>query len=381
MIKYKIFLKSFKVYKTFNVIYLLIFVFYNVYADAPVLTGGNYKVMLDVFDIGGMSHTATSGGTTYKEYYCFGEAGGITRLTSNDNYYILQAGYYCQIFPPGSITDIFASTGTYGRTINLRWTSPGEEEYTGVITSGTYAIQYSTWLNTDSITWATGYAQVVFSTFSVSPVSLQFRRITSLIEGVTYYFRIWTKNTEGEWSNISLGATTWAQLAIISIVLIQPNTYYDFGSVGTNLEVVSSSGIVIRNNGRVLETYSLSVTTGTSPPANTVWDISTDATPGNNEFVLYAVFKSTQPQLNDFGDNPGNDILLLSNQTCSTTNFSANTPEEYDGVRVEPNVAKIELDNSLISDTTMWFKLKTPVGTTTIDQQRIIVTITAEESQ
>jgi len=389
-----------KITKIVLLIYFLICYPVSLFAESLAVplesVTGNGKIMLRVLDSGGKKLTNPADEQDML-FYCFCEAGGINRLLDpgNPNSNILQAGYLCQIFPPGSISSLTCLTPFYGKSIKLQWTSPGEEEYSGKIATGEFALQYSS--NPIPVTltgWATSYALVVISTSNSEPGQFRIYQITSafsseLDKDVTYYFKLWARNTAGEWSDTYFSTpSTLPKLKLLAVSLLEPTTY-NFGSIGTSLEVVSNSGIVSRNNGNILETYKLNLTTGNTT-LGTVWTPSVDATAGNDEFVLYSIFKSTKPETADFGDILYDDILSTGTQfRASTTRFSAGTPPEHDGVRVQPigdsdrawNSTDIPLTDGLLTDTTMWFKLKTPINTSTIDEQTIFVIITAEDDQ
>jgi hypothetical protein len=282
-----------------------------------------------------------------------------------------ELSFGCTIYTrvsPGPITNLVAYTGILGRSIRLTWSAPGDDWYTGALRPGSaYAIQRSTW---SEIEWSTSTVDNVYiSTQTSQPGEDQLSTLTSLLAGTTYYVRVWTADRRGNWSPISNGATAWAQYVVLSVDLVEPTTWYDFGDVATNVSTVSASGLMVRNDGNVHETYSLRITTGTEPPANTVWTSST--TVGYDLFVLYGLFKDQQPDASAFDD--ADDILTLDPQRASASQFS-------DGSRTGVGVRPYLLD-PLSSDTMLWFKLRTPLATSTTDQQTIPVVITAEESE
>jgi len=288
------------------------------------------------------------------------EAGNWSALSNAATVFVLVT--------PGMITDLSAATGIRGRTIELNWTAPGDDGYIGTLTEGSaFAIQRSTW---SDVVWSTGSVDtIIISTQNVNPGERQYYTLTGLDSGALYYIAIWTRDDMGNWSIRSSTTSTSAQVVVLSVYVLDVSTY-NFGALSTQISTVSVSGIVIRNDGNVNETYSLRVTTGTSWPAATIWQSST--TTGNNQFVLYGIFKDTQPHSGNFGENPGNDIITLDNQKASLSNFSDGT---HQGAGIEPYVI-----SPLLSDTTIWFKLKTPIATSTTDYQTIPVTFTAEET-
>lgn len=339
---------------------------YSIYAAVPVMTDTNREITLDVYDLAGRSMTAAGGKVLF---YCFGEPGGITKYVASGK--DMQAGYYSQIFPPGAVTNLSALVGIYGRTIRLNWTAPGEDGYGGIISSGQYAIQRSTY-DAGLVNWATAYAQIAFSTANVSPGEWQWITITSLRPGVTYYFRIWTQNIEGEWSEMSNITTNWAELAILSIMLVEPNTWYSFGTLPTNFTTSSVSGIIVRNNGTLKQRYTLRLTTG---PPYTIWNSSTIA--GNNQFVLYTVGRASQPAIGSFGELEGNDILTLWDIDASIKNFNVDgeTPIATNREPYKPP----DITDTALTDCTFWFKFRTPLAVSTTNWQTIPIVFTAIE--
>jgi len=117
--------------------------------------------------------------------------------------------------PPGKITSFVAETGTNGGEINLSWVCPGNDNYTGNLPEGsTFYIQYSSM--TEDVVFSTSSPQNVsdiqISTGPVIQGSYCYYTVGGLAEGVTYYFRIWAKDNAGNWSEISDGATAYAQI-------------------------------------------------------------------------------------------------------------------------------------------------------------------------
>jgi len=110
--------------------------------------------------------------------------------------------------PPAAITDLSAVPGTGGGVIDLSWTAPGDDDWVGIISSGTYRIKHSTY---SAYSWNHDDYDIAISTSNVSPEDNQYHTVTGLDEGATYYFRIWTADESGNWSGISNGATTWAK--------------------------------------------------------------------------------------------------------------------------------------------------------------------------
>jgi len=123
---------------------------------------------------------------------------------------------------PAAVTDLTAAANGLPGGAILTWTAPGEQGEVGTITSGEFFIAYTTDVAfaQSTVTWSTAAAQVMISTWNVAPGTLESATL-SLKGGATYYFRIWTQNTAGFWSDLSNGAT--AQTFVFS-----PDTFTPF---------------------------------------------------------------------------------------------------------------------------------------------------------
>jgi hypothetical protein len=278
---------------------------------------------------------------------------------------------YVRPIRPSAVTDLRASTGFYGRTIDLAWTAPGDNFGELPLPAGsTYYIQYTsvTAEATDPSWWDMSPTKphIIISTGPVAQGTPQYFTVTGLLEGVTYYFRLWTSDNYGAWSDISNGATAWAQYVLLSVDLVEPNTYYDFGTLTVNVSSVSTIAIWVRNNGNVKETYKLKGSN--SVPSSWVLAVTNDV----NQFVLWAAFHSstTQPGSNDFGDE---DKLSTTAYECTITTFSINGT--YTGVGVVPEHYSVEQSTRYL-----WLKILTPKAIASEDKQRIDVSIIATDA-
>jgi hypothetical protein len=166
--------------------------------------------------------------------------------------------------PPGAITTLSAEPGPVPESVKLSWLTPGDDEYTGTLPSGSqYKIQYATYSNT---TWDKNYAQVTFSTSGVSPGTKVSYVITGLAEGVTFYFRIWTADEVPNWSDLSNIATAYAAFDL---------TYGSSISIPSTVMVVYSEG----SNG---------VRYRTLTPGSTVWSDEQAVLPISSGAIYWA---------------------------------------------------------------------------------------------
>ncbi len=260
--------------------------------------------------------------------------------------------------PPADITDLSASTGTSGGTIDLTWTASGDDGNTGNITNGQYHIKYSS--ETAHI-WDDMPYELQWST-NTSPGNNENKTIGSLIDGTTYYFYIKTADGALNWSGISNKTNAWAQISSISISI--DSSSYDFGTVLKNSTNVSVSSITVTNDGIVNERYSLHL----AAPAG--WTCVTDTAPGAEEFRMCGNFQTATAQTSHF-DIGGSfsDAIGTTQRVCSTGDFVKDDEGEVaKGYNVPPS-----------EDRYLWFRFESPSSTTLKTQQTITVTITAEE--
>ena len=109
---------------------------------------------------------------------------------------------------PAAITTLSASTYTLTGQIKLEWESPGDDDWSNALDSGSqYKIQYATY----NISWDRTNAQITISTSGTNPHTVVSKIIT-LAQETTYYFRIWTADEVPNWSDISYGATVWVRI-------------------------------------------------------------------------------------------------------------------------------------------------------------------------
>ncbi|MDI6641863.1 MAG: fibronectin type III domain-containing protein, partial [Elusimicrobiota bacterium] len=119
---------------------------------------------------------------------------------------------YAKAIPPGSITNLSCLPGSLN--VKLTWTAPGDDDYSGNITSGIYEIRWTTagpitteadWDNVPSEKSAPYYyipPRVLIST-STTVGATETYTVTGLLNGVTYYFAIKTADENMLFSGIN----------------------------------------------------------------------------------------------------------------------------------------------------------------------------------
>lgn len=299
-------------------------------------------------DIASVNWTAVEG--SHEIYVHVDRPNYITESddTNNKAYKTIAVGLPPDTTPPAAITDLIATTGTYPGEINLFWTAPGDDGNTGNIIGGKYRIQYST---DASEIWNKDNYDIEWST-NTSPGSYQAKTITGLIQETTYYFCIWTADEVPNWSSLSNNATSQSQVPILSISITPMS--YDFGGVNVATATVSISSITVTNDGNIGETYSLCLST-----ANVVW-IPVENDPDAEEFLLNVAFDSD----GEVSWNNYDHALSTATAPSTETKFAG----DQNGVEV-----------GIGEERSLWMQFKSPLRTSTTDQQRITVIINAEQ--
>ncbi len=130
-------------------------------------------------------------------------AQNLRGAASNDFSYTLTYDPKSFDLPPAAITDLTAIPGN--GTLELHWTAPGEDGYSGSILGGQYLIQ--TEQNPNAV-FDPSLAQIKFST-STSPGNLEGYLLKNLSPNASYYVRIWASDTGKSVSSLSNSVTTY----------------------------------------------------------------------------------------------------------------------------------------------------------------------------
>ncbi|MFH2070171.1 MAG: hypothetical protein ABIJ11_03005 [Elusimicrobiota bacterium] len=271
--------------------------------------------------------------------------------------------------PPASIVNLSALPGTYPGEILLTWTSSGDDFSAGTIIDGIYRVRYSTYITAAADFWTDSPSnwpdfqnkyQIDWTTSTPAGVK-QARTLTGLSEGATYYVRVWTRDEIpgtsddwlGNWSDISNGATSQAQVTNLGVSIDITN--YDFGTLQVGISSITASSATVVNDGNVTANWTIRATTNT---AGTPWQLSSSA--DIDRFILWSVFNSTRAVASDFGDE---DKLSYNYQVCTSTYFAAN--QNGEGVPADENRV-------------YWWKIQMPSVSNTAVQQSILIEINAE---
>jgi len=110
---------------------------------------------------------------------------------------------------PGAITSLSAWPGASEGILHFAWDSPGDDGYSGSISGGKFRVDWSSAAKTFQLS---DYRVEVAT--STAPGLGNALTLTGLAGGATYYFRAWAADEAGNWSAVSGGATSWAQVDV-----------------------------------------------------------------------------------------------------------------------------------------------------------------------
>ncbi|MBI4376283.1 MAG: VCBS repeat-containing protein [Elusimicrobia bacterium] len=150
------------------------------------------------------------------------------------------------LIAPQAVSDLSARTGLSPGTIELSWEAPGNDGATGTISTGAYAIIYTSnpALVLDLSFWTTAQAQLFIATRSVAAASPQSAVIGGLEQGSTYFVKIFTADQDLNWSAPSNLAQAMAN------VVLPPASILNLGaSINAQLLLTWTAPGAIGNSG------------------------------------------------------------------------------------------------------------------------------------
>ncbi len=288
---------------------------------------------------------------------------GLWSLISNSTFAMAQTG---GAVPPGAVTDLTGVTGALPGEIDLSWNAPGDDNYDPGTWAEAYDIRYSTIAAespaiSDALFNAASSVDPAFCTIPTPSVqgTTETLTLSGLLEGVTYYFAMKSRDEIPNWSALSNEATAQAQITIRSIT-VDP-VLFDLGSVSMGASTYTVTAATVSYSGNVTSTFTLMASTST---AGTPWSIGTALPTSQNMVVIFGAFDdlSTPPVPADYGIE---DIITGTPQAGTAVKYS------IDGSETGLNVPFFTADRHI------WFYLEMPTTTTTTNQQDITVTIEA----
>ncbi len=264
--------------------------------------------------------------------------------------------------PPSAVTDLTALTGPVPGSIRLNWTSPGNDGPTG--TAASYLIKMAT-ASELAPALSNGHFNAAQNVNSTSPVpsplaggtSIQFMQVTGLVEGGTYYFAIKALDSAGLSGALSPGATAVAAEAVLAVVV--DSDTYDFGTFVAVQSTISARAIIVTNSGNVTQRYALRATTAT---AGTPWALTSNR--GIDQIAVNALFHNARP-----GDAEFEAVASSLTDLNQTSGAGGGT---FAGNQTGSAVP-------MSTDRNLWFRLGMPLSTSTTEEQRIQIYVTAEQ--
>lgn len=281
--------------------------------------------------------------------------------------YLLSSISYASSIPPCAISNLTALTGTYGETIDLKWTAPGDDG-TGTGNVSGYLVKYSSlgYIGKDDFdapwvsTWTQSWVAADFGTE-------ENHTVTGLNQGATYWFcikaydeqptyGIW--NSSGDVSTVNTNNWNYAEWVEISITLSTDTISAGSVDPGTEFYIATSS-IGVENTGNVTEKFILECSI--SNPAN--WAVTGSTPSANNEFRMLGVFNSVQPSSGDY------DVYLDTITTTPATSSDNRYAGDQYGYNVSTGQSKW-----------LWLNFTPPASEPDEkEEQTITITITVEK--
>jgi hypothetical protein len=116
------------------------------------------------------------------------------------------------LIPPGKASFVDIVYGENEGEIKLSWSGVGDDGNLNTLDNGSkWLIDYST---DSQHSWNYDFVKITISTSGITSSTTVSYTVTGLISGATYFFRIWTKDDLSNISEISDGATMWAQVDV-----------------------------------------------------------------------------------------------------------------------------------------------------------------------
>ncbi|MBK8871069.1 MAG: hypothetical protein IPN19_08460 [Elusimicrobia bacterium] len=187
-----------------------------------------------------------------------------------------------------STATLTAVPGSTAGTIDVSWSSAGDDMVNLGNLTGDYRIQYATY----TVAWSTGSTPadattVTLSTTNATPGSAQSYVATGLTAGLTYYFALFTGDEVPNWSDVSNTASAWLDGTPPSTSTLNTVT----GDVDGEIDLTWSSAGDNGESGNLTGTYRIQYatytvawsTSSTPTDATTVTISTTNVVPGSAE--------------------------------------------------------------------------------------------------
>ncbi|MHB2026850.1 MAG: fibronectin type III domain-containing protein, partial [Elusimicrobiota bacterium] len=287
-------------------------------ASAQIESGFN---IIQPFAFSQAGSTATS--ASYETNGSLGETSASSFTTSG---YILYSGLMSILSAPGPATNL-ASAAQSSAAVSLSWSAPGYDGELGTLQTGsTYYIEYST---SSSVTWSFPGAQIAISTSGPNPGDSQAYAAAGLWANTTYFFSLWTADSQGDLSALS-NQTTAATLAQAPITAANAFLMVGISSATAAWMALPPNPSSSTSEGYELDASSVSDFSGTilsSMTSNPAVDALTVSGLFSNTTYYFRVGSRNPIGLNDF-TVLGSTLTQISVDLTSPTavaNLSAST--------------------------------------------------------
>ncbi|MEK6544267.1 MAG: fibronectin type III domain-containing protein [Elusimicrobiota bacterium] len=278
----------------------------------------------------------------------------ISHSTQIGGGFNLSSGLMEYYFYPGTISDVVVSSGDYAGSVDLTWTASGGNGSITTLTS--YVIKWDTKpiLTQAAFEGATTYAQVIVPK---APDGSESYTLTGLDRDTTIYVNIAARDADKNQSFLSNAASSVTAASALSIA-ISPS---DLGIMAIDIasSIVHGTPLRVTHDGNVFEDYAIRATTST---ANTPWALA--GAPGTDLFTLKAGFHATKPSSTSYD---ATDIVTYFDKLSGAGQFSIDSSSTGTHVGIQQ-----------IRD--LWLNILSPLLTSTTFQQKIDISITAQES-
>lgn len=334
---------------------------FNSPIQALEMSSANRRITRTSINCGGGAGDQPSGSTNYRlRGSVDGNGTGVMSSATKK----VADGLMKIFFYPGTVTTLAPAPGTQAGELNLTWNAPGADGNRRIATG--YVIKYSTFPTPIS---DMQYFENSATTYghSLSPQSagsIETLVLTGLQPDTTYYVAVVARDEDKNQSRLSSAASSWACSYRLGVTINNTSgaaKFYDFGAISMSSAVVSTATIQVANTGTVASNWSLRAATAT---ALSPWTL-TRGTQGQDQARVSAAFKATQPSSTTFSSDLGFEDRMITTEALATgTTFS------IDGVYTGAGVPVSGTRN-------VWFMMETPPVTSTLSQQSIQVTVTA----
>ncbi|MCB4792090.1 MAG: carboxypeptidase regulatory-like domain-containing protein [Elusimicrobia bacterium] len=288
--------------------------------------------------------------------------------------------------PPASMTGLLAKQGKNEGEIILTWSSPGDDNWTGVLSCGSqFRIQYST---LSTVGWSYKSAQISVSVSSGLPNSSTSYTVQGLEQGKEYYFRNWYCDEVQNWSEASNVVVSKAQV----YQGVTAPKYFNGKALSTSSILWKWEDTTKNENGYKILNSSRVMVSGELAPNTTSW-IESNLLPNTSYFRYAHVFNQINALNSDpcvvftQANIPSGLVILNKNITsiemswkgngiCYAVERSTDTLEwTYSKTWQDNLYVTTYTDTGLVSDTSYYYRIRAYNGDKEITEPCKYITV------